>query len=67
MPTPFRSHVTASGAPKRPYDSRQHAVASLRKRGQTGEVYQCELCALWHVSTQRIKDYMPRGDEFGPD
>jgi hypothetical protein len=39
------------GAPKRAYASRANAIASLRKRGGTGAIYQCELCGRWHVST----------------
>jgi hypothetical protein len=34
----------------------------MRKHGRTGEIYQCDLCLLWHVSTQRVKDYLPRHD-----
>jgi hypothetical protein len=62
MAPPFRGHVTPAGTPKRQYQSRQEAVASLRKHGRTGEIYQCDLCFLWHVSTQRVKDYLPRSD-----
>ncbi|MDQ6909297.1 MAG: hypothetical protein M3Z84_00695 [Actinomycetota bacterium] len=62
MTAPFRGHVTGVGKPKRQYESRQQAVASLRKHGRTGEIYQCDLCLLWHVSSQRVKDYLPRDD-----
>lgn len=63
MNAPFRGHVTAAGRPKRSYESRRQALAALVKRGQTGDVYECELCLRWHVSTQGVRDLLARDDD----
>ena len=52
-----RSHTTSRGQPKRAYTTRDEAVARARlitkRDGTPMSVYQCGVCAKWHVGHER--------------
>ena len=53
------SHFRADGRPKTAFSSQREAAAAAderrRESGAQLHVYQCEVCAAWHMGTPRSR------------
>ncbi|HXY44787.1 MAG TPA: hypothetical protein VEH29_11415 [Acidimicrobiales bacterium] len=59
-PVRLGSHFRADGQPKTAFPTQREATAAAderrRESGVDMSVYQCDLCAAWHMGTARSPD-----------